>query len=61
VTYAPDLGQHLRLEVLGEGIESEAQLAVVCACGCRFGQGHLLGRPLPQGDLIQAFPEGQSR
>ncbi|MEO6277022.1 GGDEF domain-containing protein [Roseateles sp.] len=51
-----DLGQHLQLEVIAEGIESEAQLAVLSECGCRFGQGYLLGRPLPLAELILAFP-----
>ncbi len=51
------LGQHLQLEVVAEGIESEAQLAVLRACGCRFGQGYLLGRPLPLHDLLAAFPK----
>ena len=54
-----DLGQHLQLEVIAEGIESEAQLAVLSACGCRFGQGFLLGRPLPLAELIRAFPHGR--
>jgi diguanylate cyclase (GGDEF)-like protein len=55
-----DLGQHLQLDVIAEGIESAAQLDVLSACGCRFGQGYLLGRPLPLQDLIQAFPDGRS-
>ncbi|WP_457425283.1 putative bifunctional diguanylate cyclase/phosphodiesterase [Roseateles sp. P5_E7] len=56
-----DLGQHLQLEVIAEGIESDAQLAVLSACGCRFGQGYLLGRPLPLDELILAFPHGRPR
>jgi len=54
-----DLGQHLQLEVIAEGIESEDQLAVLNACGCRFGQGYLLGRPLPLPELILAYPNGR--
>lgn len=54
-----DLGHHLQLEVIAEGIESEAQLAELGACGCRFGQGWLLGRPLPLDELVQAFPQGR--
>jgi diguanylate cyclase (GGDEF)-like protein len=50
-----DLGQHLGLEVIAEGIEDAAQLAVLQACGCRFGQGYLLGRPLPLEELIHLF------
>jgi diguanylate cyclase (GGDEF)-like protein len=55
-----DLGQHLQLDVIAEGIESAAQLDVLSACGCRFGQGYLLGRPLPLQALIQTFPDGRS-
>jgi diguanylate cyclase (GGDEF)-like protein len=54
-----DLGQHLQLDVIAEGIESAAQLDVLSACGCRFGQGYLLGRPQPLEALIQAFPDGR--
>jgi EAL domain-containing protein (putative c-di-GMP-specific phosphodiesterase class I) len=56
-----DLGEHLQLEVIAEGIESEAQLGVLSECGCRFGQGFLLGRPLPLDELILAFPHGRPR
>ncbi|MCY4746656.1 GGDEF domain-containing protein [Pelomonas sp. UHG3] len=55
------LGQHLQLEVIAEGIESAEQLAVLADCGCRFGQGWLLGRPLPLQGLIAAFPNGRPR
>jgi EAL domain-containing protein (putative c-di-GMP-specific phosphodiesterase class I) len=37
----------LGLEVIAEGIENQAQLDTIRAAGCRFGQGHLLGRPAP--------------
>ncbi|HEY1128930.1 MAG TPA: EAL domain-containing protein, partial [Roseateles sp.] len=56
-----DLGRHLQLEVIAEGIESPAQLEVLKACGCSFGQGWLLGRPLPLAALVEAFPDGRSR
>jgi diguanylate cyclase (GGDEF)-like protein len=54
------LGQHLQLEVIAEGIESAAQLDVLKAIGCGFGQGYLLGRPLPLTELIHNFPDGKS-
>lgn len=53
-----DLGRHLQLEVIAEGIETPAQLDVLRACGCRFGQGYLLGRPLPLDELISCAPGG---
>jgi len=35
-------------ELIAEGIERESDLVVVRDLGIRFGQGYLLGRPLPQ-------------
>ncbi|HEY1091814.1 MAG TPA: bifunctional diguanylate cyclase/phosphodiesterase, partial [Burkholderiaceae bacterium] len=42
------LGQALSLDVVAEGIETEAQWAFFKAEGCRYGQGYLFGRPMPQ-------------
>jgi diguanylate cyclase (GGDEF)-like protein len=44
-----ELGRTLGLETLGEGIEEPAQLASLRKQKCQFGQGFLLGRPLPAG------------
>lgn len=55
-----DLGRHLQLEVIAEGIETADQLAVLRECGCTYGQGWLLGRPLPLAALIDAFPNGHA-
>lgn len=41
------LGRELGLDVVAEGIETEAQRDVLVAMGCRYGQGFLLGRPSP--------------
>jgi EAL domain-containing protein (putative c-di-GMP-specific phosphodiesterase class I) len=37
----------LRLNTVAEGIETEAQLEILCRRGCQEGQGFLLARPLP--------------
>jgi diguanylate cyclase (GGDEF)-like protein/PAS domain S-box-containing protein len=42
-----ELGHHLDLEVVGEGIESEAALNHLRECGCNRAQGFLVSRPLP--------------
>jgi diguanylate cyclase (GGDEF)-like protein/PAS domain S-box-containing protein len=41
------LGTGLGLDVLAEGIEDEAQWALLRASGCRTGQGYWFGRPMP--------------
>ena len=47
------LGSSLGMEVVAEGIESEAQLARVRELGCRYGQGFLLGLPQPVCLIVQ--------
>jgi diguanylate cyclase (GGDEF)-like protein/PAS domain S-box-containing protein len=46
------LGHSLGLRTVAEGIESEAQYAALLALGCKFGQGFLISRPLPPGDVM---------
>jgi EAL domain-containing protein (putative c-di-GMP-specific phosphodiesterase class I) len=41
------LSQSLGLEVVAEGIETEAQYEALRRMGCLYGQGYLLGRPHP--------------
>ena len=45
------LGRSLRLEVVAEGIETLDQLRSLQDLGCDFGQGFLLGHPVPAEDL----------
>jgi len=45
------LGQSLGLEVIAEGVESEAQRDILLAQGCRLFQGYLYGRPQAAPDL----------
>lgn len=48
----------LGLAVVAEGIETDAQLAAVQACGVDHAQGFLLGRPAPAEELA-ASPAGR--
>ncbi|HKG01876.1 MAG TPA: EAL domain-containing protein [Conexibacter sp.] len=41
----------LELDVIAEGVETEAQLAWLRSRGCGLAQGFLLGRPMPAGEL----------
>lgn len=47
------LGRDLGLQVVAEGIETEAQRRRLCELECDLGQGFLLGRPMP----VDAFTE----
>lgn len=40
------LGRTLRMQIVAEGIETEAQLQRLTAMGCTYGQGYFLSRPL---------------
>lgn len=46
-----ELGRSLGMSVVAEGIEREAQLASLLACGCDEAQGYLFGRPMSAADF----------
>ena len=46
-----DLGRHLGLEVVAEGIEDQATWDLLASMGCDLGQGWHLGKPMPAADL----------
>jgi len=45
------LGQRLGMTVCAEGVETEAQLAMLRDNGCDQLQGYLLGRPVPEAEI----------
>ena len=47
------LGKSLDLPVLAEGVETEAQYALLVQEGCHEVQGYLTGRPLPIADYAE--------
>jgi EAL domain-containing protein (putative c-di-GMP-specific phosphodiesterase class I) len=47
-----DLGSHMGLQVIAEGIETEPQLDILRQTGCKLIQGYLLARPMPFQDLL---------
>src|SRR6266571_521286 len=46
-----DLAHQLGVNVVAEGVESEAVRSELQALGCDVGQGFLFGRPVPPGDF----------
>ena len=44
---ALSIGRAAELPVVAEGVETADQLELLRACGCRYVQGYLLGRPAP--------------
>jgi diguanylate cyclase (GGDEF)-like protein len=45
------LGQGLKLQIVAEGVETQAQLATLRALGCTGVQGFLLAKPLPPAEV----------
>lgn len=54
-----DLGRHMKLNVIAEGIETAPQLAILQESGCTLIQGFLLSRPLSLADLLAKYPAGR--
>ncbi len=55
VRLVTDLGHHLGLEVVAEGVETDEQLDALCRLGCDRIQGFLLARPQPAEQLPAWF------
>ena len=45
------MARTLRLEVLAEGVETDAQASILASLGCVEHQGYLYARPLPPAEL----------
>ncbi|HEX8986563.1 MAG TPA: EAL domain-containing protein [Rhodocyclaceae bacterium] len=45
------MARTLRLRVVAEGVETQAQEAFLKAAGCHVGQGYLYGRPMPHSEF----------
>ncbi|MBR30458.1 MAG: hypothetical protein CMN77_04045 [Spirochaetaceae bacterium] len=49
------MGKSLGLEVVAEGVETEAQLAFLRERNCEYVQGYLISRPLPAEEAVQVI------
>ena len=50
-----DLGHHMKLQIIAEGVENDAQLGYLRQFGYPMMQGFLLGKPMPIETLIATF------
>ncbi|WP_165857715.1 putative bifunctional diguanylate cyclase/phosphodiesterase [Marinobacter sp. JSM 1782161] len=50
------LCERLKLDVVAEGIENEAELSCLLGMGAHYGQGFLFSRPLAVADLLEQLP-----
>lgn len=55
------LGERFGLEVIAEGVETEAQEAHLRRLGCAEGQGYLYGRPMTARGFEAALDRGEAR
>jgi len=46
------IAQRLSLDVVTEGIETQEQMEWIESTGCRYGQGYLFGKPVPEADCL---------
>lgn len=51
-----ELGKSLSVEVLAEGVETQAQMDALIALGCEKFQGYLQGKPMPISQVEAQFP-----
>ena len=54
-----NLAATLELEVVAEGVETEAQRRALVDLGCRSAQGFLFSRPTPVDDVDAALAAGR--
>ncbi|MBU2873074.1 EAL domain-containing protein [Marinobacter salexigens] len=54
-----NLAQNLGLQVVAEGVETQAQLDFLKGQGCNIAQGFLISRPVPAAELEKALASGE--
>jgi EAL domain-containing protein (putative c-di-GMP-specific phosphodiesterase class I) len=51
-----DLGRHMKLKVIAEGVETDKQLGFLRQFGCTLIQGFILSKPKPLSELLSYRP-----
>jgi diguanylate cyclase (GGDEF)-like protein len=54
------LGKSLGIEVVAEGVETEADLRILKRLGCGIMQGHYFAKPMPQHEAIEWINQSKS-
>lgn len=57
VNFIIELGKNLGLDIIAEGIETEAQLKALTDLGCSHAQGYYLSRPKPAEEITQLLKQ----
>ena len=52
-----ELGHLLKMKVLCEGIETKEEEELLLSLGCRYGQGYLNSKPLPEAEFLKFWAE----
>jgi EAL domain-containing protein (putative c-di-GMP-specific phosphodiesterase class I) len=47
-----ELGERLEIDIIAEGVETSAQVGWLCEHGCGYLQGHAIGEPVPQAEVL---------
>ena len=56
-----ELAKQLKVRTIAEGIETEAQDLILNEMGCRYGQGFLYSKPVPERDFRELLVNDRAR